>query len=596
MEQVEQKGLSIFQYILEEMGKDSLPEDFSLLRNNGNELKDMVPDGLVDGIRRHHDRDESEETIGQMVDEIENALVLLSNGSFQEADQWFSKIGMDFGMVTVAGIIHEYIEENQDNLYADNVFEGALYLMTESLDAESVKAGMLIMDHFDYEFEIKNIMRILGLCSEFTFYVALNMLDWQNGNGEIFQLAQFVNGWGRIGAMEILEPTNKYIKDWMLTEGINDGVPRDLITKEYHEKIKNVFLSKVTDEYMFCQVVPFGMERAYTYIFPGEKIEEGDIVIVPLGAENNISLGEVVDISFKTKEDAPYPVEKTKAIIRIIDESEMKYIDDNMEDEDNDQWEDWNENKEAHEDHDWHEDKVEDSIIALEEFMEEGKDSQVLDWAISNHERLDEPRLMAMVIKAYEYCVNKKYKLEISALNLGSIYYCGTAVHVDYKKAAEYYMMAAKHGSKTAMCNLGYCYMYGRHQEVDMEKAYKCFNMAGLLGDANALYKLGDMYFHGKHVEVNYDLAFKLYERSFDTFSYDKSELADVQMRLGRCYLEGLGVKKNLDLAMSNLTDAMDGLYGRRKTDPFAKGILETCKGLIKKCQDEMDKEFVSRI
>ena len=202
---------------------------------------------------------------------------------------------------------------------------------------------------------------------------------------------------------------------------------------------------------------------------------------------------------------------------------------------------------------------------------------------------------MEKVIEAYRYCVERNYRIDIAALNLGSIYYCGTAVPVDYKNAAKYYEMAANVGSDIAMCNLGYCFMYGRHQEADMKKAYECFNMAAILGNSNAMYKLGDMYLYGQHVEKNENLAYKLYSRSYSESSYNDAQQADVEMRLGKCYLYGIGVEKNLDVALARLTEAMRGLYQRRKSDPFAQGILETCKGLLNKCQQEMDQQFVKR-
>ena len=46
-----------------------------------------------------------------------------------------------------------------------------------------------------------------------------------------------------------------------------------------------------------------------------DTIEIGDYVIVPAGKDNHEAVVEVVEIEYFSKEDAPLPIEKTKAII-----------------------------------------------------------------------------------------------------------------------------------------------------------------------------------------------------------------------------------------------------------------------------------------
>ena len=50
------------------------------------------------------------------------------------------------------------------------------------------------------------------------------MLTWENGNGEIFKLARNVDAWGKIYAVERLKPETQEIRDWILYEGMDNGV------------------------------------------------------------------------------------------------------------------------------------------------------------------------------------------------------------------------------------------------------------------------------------------------------------------------------------------------------------------------------------
>lgn len=68
-------------------------------------------------------------------------------------------------------------------------------------------------------------------------------------------------------------------------------------------------------EYIFCKVTFEDGYRKYYYLTDDESIQIGDLVMVPVGEDNHQSLVEVVDIDFFTKENAPFPIEKTKYIL-----------------------------------------------------------------------------------------------------------------------------------------------------------------------------------------------------------------------------------------------------------------------------------------
>ena len=154
---------------------------------------------------------------------------------------------------------------------------------------------------------------------------------------------------------------------------------------------------------------------------------------------------------------------------------------------------------------------------------------------------------------------------------LGSLYYTGRAGEQDYERAAKYYLLAEKGGNEQAAENLGYIYYYGRTGEKDYMKAFNYFVKGAATGNVRSLYKIGDFYRNGFYVEKDPKEAFNIYERCTEMIS---DELvpevgADVYMRMGDCYLEGIGVEKDLFLALSFMTSAEGLIYKRLSLGDF---------------------------
>ena len=633
--------------MVEHVNNDQLEDNFTLA-NWDEELKERnFVDGYIDAVARYDMDAIDERNLEGIINEIENAIILLSNSNFNEADRWFADLGEKYRIINIAYLIVGYLGDNNEDLYLDNIFQGSMYLLTESKNIESVKAGLVMLAMFQFDYQIKNIIRLFAQADEFTYFAVRTMDEWENSNLDIFDTAKRTTGWGRVYAMEMLVPTNIYIRNWMVENALNVKVPKEQLPADYFEFLEKIKGTSVTDKYLYCSVKPYGMDEEYSYIFPGQLIALGDNVVIPFGEENELIVGKVMSHKICSKEETPYPVESTKVILRILENNEI--IDEfpeiakaeglKREYEENDQHnhdhcgcgcgcgehhEHEHENDQEHghdqqeqaivtpikgdtnvipmfeEEYDDEEDEEEDFIQSeieeLVEYIEDQDLEAILEWAIFHHDDNESPRIMEAVVDAYDYCIENDFEVEVAALNLGSIYYSGVAVPRDYVKAAEYYQKAANEGSVQAICNLGYCYYYGRHQAVDYDKAYGCFNMAGLMGSANALYKLGDMYLNGRHVDRNPVIAFKIYERAEEEVEDWEECNADIQLRLGRCYLRGLGVDQDLEYAMEKLCSAYAGLYARRSTDPFVKGVLKTCRDLMDECEEAMAEDFVERI
>lgn len=165
-----------------------------------------------------------------------------------------------------------------------------------------------------------------------------------------------------------------------------------------------------------------------------------------------------------------------------------------------------------------------------------------------------------------------------AACDLGSLYYKGRFGKVDYTKAIEYYTLAANNGCRQAKENLGYCYYYGRDIDVDYEKAFHYFALGAFDGHINSLYKIGDMYRNGYYVERNPSEAYNIYTRCYETLTETNIPLvgADVMLRMGDCYFEGIGTDLDLDEAYKMYHNAEVLYYDRiMKGDYLIKGCYE---------------------
>ena len=135
---------------------------------------------------------------------------------------------------------------------------------------------------------------------------------------------------------------------------------------------------------------------------------------------------------------------------------------------------------------------------------------------------------------------------------LGALYYDGKVFDQDFGKALHYYTMAAEHGNRQAQENLGYCYYYGRSVPVDYEKAFHYFALGAFDGHIISLYKIGDMYLNGYYVKKNPDEAFQIYDYCKSLINEDNADFAagPVFLRLGNCFLSGLGTKADGKIAL----------------------------------------------
>lgn len=219
-----QKEKSLYEIISSAVVYGELPRDFSLPRISDGENEIIFADGAWDGVGIYHmgHSGMSDEDKVLMIDAIKAA----AHKKYDKADDLFLKLGDKARALFSIDELQSYIIDNQKDLNAGNVYEYAVHLLLDSTDRECVKFGLSLLELFDTDNneELKNIIRTVGLSDEFTIFSVFVMLRWEDGNNEVWKLAQKVHGWGRVHAVERIEPETEEIRHWILTEGVHNDV------------------------------------------------------------------------------------------------------------------------------------------------------------------------------------------------------------------------------------------------------------------------------------------------------------------------------------------------------------------------------------
>lgn len=237
---------SLYDIIKENVKDGELPGTFSLPKEDDDDPNKVSwADGAMDGVSIFHmgQPDVSDEQIKIIADAF--SMLPDNEKAMSRMKDFFAEISPMSGIDD----IQRYIVDNAQMLDVKQVYSFAVNCVFSS-EVNMVKLGLLIIEIFNEPDErVKEIIRTLGLSDEFTIFSVFNMMTWENGNQEIFELAKKVHGWGRIHSVERLNPETQEIKDWLLAEGIDNYVVRDYSALEVFEKvgIASLLKSKVTD-------------------------------------------------------------------------------------------------------------------------------------------------------------------------------------------------------------------------------------------------------------------------------------------------------------------------------------------------------------
>ena len=205
------------------------------------------------------------------------------------------------------------------------------------------------------------------------------------------------------------------------------------------------------------------------------------------------------------------------------------------------------------------------------------------------------PEIAKKIVKCYETCLDAG---DLSAaLSLGAMYYGGEIIPRDFRKAKKYYEQATESDDDEtkiwAWTNLGYCYYYGRDIPVDDEKAFNCYMRAAVQRNANALYKIGDMYRYGRYVKKDEQMALLFYWRALSRVYDNDPVRSDIEKRIGECALYGIGMEKDIYLALKMLTRAEIGTYKKiKERDPFAASLLPKIQRMLNEARAQVESDL----
>lgn len=215
---------TLYEYIASAVVNGELPDDFSLpdVTEGENDIK--WADGAQDGVTIYHTNIPEPDKDQHML--ISDAVRAASKRDYDLADRLFKMLGKHLRAIIAIDDLQTFVIDNRDKLDANNILEYAMHLLFESDNKECVKFGLSLLELFrtdDMEI-LKNAIRTIGLSDEFALFAIFVMLKWTDGNNDVWELAKKVHGWGRIHAVERIEPDTEEIRKWMLMEGVHNNI------------------------------------------------------------------------------------------------------------------------------------------------------------------------------------------------------------------------------------------------------------------------------------------------------------------------------------------------------------------------------------
>ncbi|MBQ2597109.1 MAG: hypothetical protein II581_04295 [Oscillospiraceae bacterium] len=215
---------SIYERISESLVDGVLPDGFSLPDEADSAPVKFAP-GAFDGICIYHMGLDELDDEGRA--ELGRALASASTGDRAETDALFFEWTKKHRALSMVDEIQNYVRDHKDELKIGYMYQSAKYMIFHSAHIECVKIALELMEMFRGPMaDVVDAVRVLGLYDEFTIFAVWNLRKWEDGNEEVFDLAKKVRGWGRIHAVEFLEPDTDEIRRWLLLEGCeNDVMP-----------------------------------------------------------------------------------------------------------------------------------------------------------------------------------------------------------------------------------------------------------------------------------------------------------------------------------------------------------------------------------
>ncbi|QCR31115.1 hypothetical protein [Lysinibacillus sp. SGAir0095] len=195
----------------QKMMHSDLPDDAYLVDENHPKLTPGLSDRLIsEGVTPFY----TKKLLKLFMEQVENP-------TNQTRKATYEKIKDEKVISYFQELIELFVQEEKNE---QRVQQEAIWLLEHAAHREVVKFAIIILGCTNCE-GLKERLQMLALHEEFTG-VALFALKngTSNANDAIWQIAKSVNGWGKIEAIEFLEPDTEEIRLWFLTEGTQNTV------------------------------------------------------------------------------------------------------------------------------------------------------------------------------------------------------------------------------------------------------------------------------------------------------------------------------------------------------------------------------------
>lgn len=177
--------------------------------------------GAADGVQTHHVRADENDARGAAAF---NALKSLMKQPTAEGLKAFYDLASDDEVVAW---VDPFLAARRDDPFIDDdrVRQFAFWLTKNAPDRGPVKLGLAMLGLWGHE-KAPMLASVLGRHDEFTLFAAVTLFaTTSDPEAQVFALAQAVDGWGRIQAVERLAETQDVaIKAWMVREGFRNTV------------------------------------------------------------------------------------------------------------------------------------------------------------------------------------------------------------------------------------------------------------------------------------------------------------------------------------------------------------------------------------
>ncbi len=210
---------SIYTTICNSLNEENqLPEGFRLPQEKEYPVLSQLEPGAMDGSLRYQSKPKKMDYEHARL--LARAMYQVENGDYKKADELFYEWTKDFPACFGKRHLHLYLNAHQTRLDIEEIYSTMVSILVNTTHIECVKVALNILETFKTHFDdAKEMIRRIGVYEEFTFSVMSVMRTWENSDDELLALAKKVHGWGRIIAVEFLQPTTDEIKHWLMTDG-----------------------------------------------------------------------------------------------------------------------------------------------------------------------------------------------------------------------------------------------------------------------------------------------------------------------------------------------------------------------------------------